>query len=79
MDNVTRYVELNKHIASLESFFDVLRVLSNHGLLGEIKSSSMGYIFGEMSENLEMIKKLREETCEKLKETREVSHYVSPF
>jgi len=79
MDDMTRYVELSKHIASLESFFDVLRVLSNHGLLGEIKSTSLGYIFKEMAENLGMIKKLHEETCERLKGEREVSRYVSPF
>ena len=79
MDDLSRYAELNRHIASLESFFDVLRVLSNHGLLGEVKSSSIGYIFEEMEENLGMVRKLHEETCKRLEERGEVSRYVSPF
>ena len=79
MDDLTRYAELNKHIASLETFFDVLHVISNHGLLSELKSSSIGYMFAEMAENLEAVKKLNEETCKRSKEEKGLSHYVSPF
>ncbi len=79
MDDLTRYAELNKHIVSLESFFDVLRVISKHGLLSELKSTSMAYMFAEMAENLEALKKLHEGTCKSLKEEKGLSHYVSPF
>jgi len=79
MDDMDRYAELNKHIASLETFFDVLRVISNHGLLSELKSASMAYMFAEMAENLEALKKLHEGTCKSLKEEKGLSHYVSPF
>jgi hypothetical protein len=79
MDDVDRYAELNKHIASLETFFDVLRVISNHGLLSELKSASMAYMFAEMAENLGALKKLHEGNCRSLKEEKGLSNYVSPF
>jgi hypothetical protein len=76
---LTRYNEINKNITSIETYFDVLCVISNNGLIGEIKSSSMGCIFTEMAEKLEAIKKLHEETYERIKEERGFSRYVSPF
>jgi len=79
MDDLTRYNEISKNITSIETYFDVLRVISNNGLLGEIKSSSMGYIFTEMAEKLEAIKKLHEGTYERIREERGFSRYVSPF
>lgn len=79
MDDLTRYNEINKHIASIESFFDVLHVILNHGLFSEIKSTSMGHIFAEMAEKLEAIKKLHEGTYERIREERGFSRYVSPF
>jgi len=79
MDEVTRYHEIGKHIASIESFFDVLQVISNNGLLSEVKGTSIGYLFAEMAEKLEAVKKLNEETYEKLKGERVPSSYVSPF
>jgi hypothetical protein len=79
MDDVTRYNEINKHIASMESFFDVLHVIFNHGLYNEIKSTSIGNIFAEMAEKLEAIKKLHGETYDKIREERGFSRYVSPF
>ena len=79
MDEVTRYHEISKHIASIESFFDVLKVISNNGLLSEVRSSSIGYLFSEMAEKLEALKKLNEETYENLKGEKALSRYVSPF
>jgi hypothetical protein len=79
MDELTRYHEINRHIASLEGFFDVLEVISNNGLLNEVKSSSIGYLFSEMAKKLEAVKRLHEETYEKSKVERVLSGYVSPF
>ena len=79
MDDVTRYHEVNKHIASIETFIDVLQVISNNGLLNEVKGTSIGYLFSEMAEKLEAVKKLNEETYMKLKGERVPSGYVSPF
>jgi len=79
MDDLTRYDEINKHITSIEVSFDVLHVISDHNLFWEIKSSSMGHIFAEMAEKLEAIKKLHEETYERLKEVGGHPRYVSPF
>ena len=79
MDDVTRYHEVNKHIASIETFIDVLQVISNNGLLKEVKGTSIGYLFSEMAEKLEAVKKLNEETYMKLKGERVPSSYVSPF
>ncbi|MEW6162150.1 MAG: hypothetical protein AB1606_02355 [Nitrospirota bacterium] len=70
MDDLSRYNEMNKHISSTETFFDVLHVISEHGLLGEIKSSSMSYLLAEMAERLEAIKKLHKETHERLEELK---------
>ncbi len=79
MDDLTRYHVINKHIASIESYFDMLHIILNHGLFGEIKSTSMGHMFVEMAEKLEAIKKLHGETYERIKEERGFSRYVSPF
>lgn len=79
MDDMTRYNEINKHITSIESLFDVLHVILKYGLFREIKSSSMSHIFAEMAEKLEAIKKLHEETYERIREERGSSRYVSPF
>jgi len=70
MDDEERFNEMNKRINSVESFFDVLHVILKHGLLGEIKSSSMGYLFSDMEESLEAIKKLNKETHERLEELK---------
>jgi len=79
MDDLTRYNEISRHIASIESYFDVLHVILNHGLFGEIKSTSMGHMFVEMADKLEAIKKLHGETYERIREERGFSRYVSPF
>lgn len=79
MDDLSRYNEINKCITSMEVYFDVLHVISNHGLFSEIKITSLDYIFTEMAENLEAIKKLNEEAYERMGEERGFSRYVSPF
>jgi len=48
----------------------VLQVISNNGLLSEVKGTSIGYLFSEMAGKLEAVKKLNEETYEKLKGER---------
>ena len=70
MDDEERFNEMNKRINSVESFFDVLHVILKHDLLGEIKSSSMSYLFSDMEESLEAIKKLNKETHERLEELK---------
>jgi hypothetical protein len=79
MDDLSRCNAINNHIVSMEVFFDLLQVISRHGLFGEIKSSSINYIFSEMAENLELIKMLNEEAYERIREERGFSRYVSPF
>ncbi|MEW6215251.1 MAG: hypothetical protein AB1478_08665 [Nitrospirota bacterium] len=73
MDDLNRYNEMKKHISSAGTFFDVLSVISNHGLFGEIKSSSMSYLLTEMVERLEAIKKLYEETYERLQDLKRLA------
>jgi len=70
MEDLDRYNEMNKHISSIETFFDVFNVVANHGLLGEIKSTSMSYLLTEMGERLEAIKKLNKETYDRLQELK---------
>lgn len=53
--------EMNKHIASVESFCDVLYVMSKHGLLGEVKSSSISYLCEDMMGRLEEIKRWKKD------------------
>lgn len=48
----------------------MLHVISEHGLLEEIKSSSMSYLLADMAERLEAIKKLHKETYERLGELK---------
>lgn len=79
MDDLSRYNAMNNHIISMEVYFDVLHVISNHGLLSEVKRTSVDYIFTEMEENLESIRKLNEQAYERIREERGFSRYVSPF
>lgn len=67
MDDLDRYNEINKRIASMETFFDVFNVVASHGLLGEIKSTSISHLLTEMGERLEAIKELNKETYDRLK------------
>jgi len=53
--------EMSKHISSVESFCDVLYVMSKHGLLGEVKSSSISYLCENMMGRLEEIKRLKKD------------------
>jgi hypothetical protein len=53
--------EMNKHIVSVESFCDVLYVMSKHGLLGEVKSSSISYLCEDMMGKLEEIKRWKKD------------------
>jgi hypothetical protein len=53
--------EMNKHISSVESFCDVLCVISKHGLIGEVKSTSISYLCEDMMGRLEEIKKLKKD------------------
>jgi len=52
---------MDKHISSVEGFCDVLYVISKHGLLGEVKSSSISYLFEDMAGRLEAIKRLKKD------------------
>lgn len=70
MEDLDRYNEMNKHISSIETFFDVFHVVVKHGLLGELKSSSISYLLMEMGERLEAIKKLNKETYNRLQELK---------
>ena len=79
MDDLSRCNAINNHIIPMEIFFDLLQVISRHDLFGEIKSSSINYIFSEMAENLESIKRLNEEAYVRISEERGFSRYVSPF
>jgi hypothetical protein len=79
MYDVNRYNAINNNIVSMEVYFDVLHVISNHGFLNELKRTSIDYIFTEMGENLESIKRLNEEAYETIREERGSSRYVSPF
>lgn len=67
MEDLDRYNEMNKHITSVETFFDVFNVVAKHGLLGEIKSTSMSHLLIEMGERLEAIKRLNIETFDRIK------------
>ncbi|NWF51692.1 MAG: hypothetical protein HXY47_01245 [Nitrospirae bacterium] len=77
MEDLERYNELNKHISALETFFDVFHVVTNHNLLGELKSSSISYLIIEMGERLESIKKLSKETHEKLQDFKKTTGVIS--
>lgn len=67
MEDLDRNNEMNKHITSVETFFDIFNVVVKHGLLGEIKSTSMSYLLMEMGERLEAIKRLNKETFDRIK------------
>jgi len=70
MEDMERYNEMGKHIACVETFFDVFHVVSRHGLLGEVKNTSISYLLTEVSERLETIKKLNKETYDRLQELK---------
>ena len=70
MEDLDRHNEINKHINAVGTFFDVFHVVANHNLLGELKSSSISYLLSEMGERLEAIKKLNNETYEKLQDLK---------
>ena len=53
--------EMNKHISSEESSCDMLHVMSKHGLLGEVKSSSINYLCKDMMGKLEEIKRWKKD------------------
>jgi hypothetical protein len=77
MEDLDRYNEINKHINAVGTFFDVFHVVANHNLLGELKSSSISYLLSEMGERLETIKKLNNETYEKLQDTKRTAGITS--
>jgi len=52
----------------------LLQVLLKSDLLKEVKSSSLGNILEEMAGKIEAIKKLHEETYDRLKEVKELLH-----
>jgi|MudIll2142460700_1097286.scaffolds.fasta_scaffold163884_2 hypothetical protein len=66
MEDMDRYNEMSKHIGSVETFFDVFHVIAQHGLLGELKNTSVIYLLTEVSEKLETIKRLHKETYDRL-------------
>jgi hypothetical protein len=77
MEDMDRYNEMNKHIACLETFFDVFNVVSKHGLLEEVKSTSVSYLLMEMGERLEAIKKLNKEANDRLEELKRLTGVTS--
>lgn len=77
MEDLDRYNEMNKHISSVGTFFDVFHVVANHGLLVELKSSSISYLLTEMGERLEAIKKLNKETYDRLQELKGLAGITS--
>jgi len=66
MGDLDKYNQITRNIASAKIFCDVLNVLSRHGLLENIKSSSIGHLITELNERLEILKKLHEETYDEL-------------
>ncbi len=79
MNEVSKYEAISRHITSIEVYFDLLHVLSNHGLLNEVKRSSIDHIFKQMEEDLGEIKRLNEEAYGGIKQESKSSSYVSPF
>lgn len=77
MEDMDRYNEINKHIACVETFFDVFNVVAKHGLLGEVKNTSVSYLLMEMGERLEAIKKLNKEAHDRLQELKRVTGVTS--
>jgi len=73
MEDMNRYNEMNEHIACVETFFDVFQVVSKHGLLGEVKSTSISYLLTEVGEKLETIKRLNKETHDRLQELKRLT------
>ncbi|MFH0933235.1 MAG: hypothetical protein V1832_02815 [Nitrospirota bacterium] len=77
MEDMDRYNETNKHIACVETFFDVFNVVAKHGLLGEVKNTSISYLLIEVSERFEAIKKLNKETYDRLQELKRLTGVTS--
>jgi hypothetical protein len=48
MEDMDRYNEVSDQITGLETFFDVFQVITNHGLLGEVKNTSISYLLSEV-------------------------------
>jgi hypothetical protein len=70
MEDMDRYNEMSQHITCVETFFDVFHVVAKHGLLGEVKNTSISYLLTEVSEKLETIKRLNKETYDRLQELK---------
>jgi hypothetical protein len=73
MEDMDRFNEMSKHIACVETLFDVFQVVGKHGLLGEIKSSSFSYLLIEVGERLDAIKRLNKETNDRLQEFKRLA------
>jgi len=73
MEDMDRYNEMNEHIACVETFFDVFHVVAKHGLIGEVKSTSISCLLAEVNEKLEAIKRLNKETYDRLQEVKRVT------
>ena len=66
MEDMDRYNEMSNQIAGVETFFDVFHVIAQHGLLGDLKNTSVIYLLTEVGEKLETIKRLHKETYDRL-------------
>lgn len=66
MEDMDRYNEMSKQISCMETFFDVFHVIAKHGLLGDLKNTSVNYLLTEVSEKLETIKRLNKETYDRI-------------
>jgi len=73
MEDMDRYNEMNDQIACLETFFDVFQVVAKHGLLGEVKGTSISYLLGEVSEKVEAIKRLNKDTYNRLQDLKRLT------
>lgn len=73
MEDMDRYNEISDQISGMETFFDVFQVITKHGLLEEVKNTSISYLLSEVGERLEIIKKLNEESYNRLKELKKLA------
>jgi hypothetical protein len=73
MEDMDRYNEMDNQIAGVETFFDVFQVIAKHGLLGEVKNTSISYLLLEVGERLETMKKLNEELYGRLQELKKLT------
>jgi hypothetical protein len=65
---------LNDHITSIETFFDIFYVVVSHGLLCEIKSTSIHSFLAEMGERLELTRQLNKEIYDGLQELERLAN-----